>query len=63
MRERAFCAYCGCVVAVGSRACRNHTDLAEQERRQFSTQSTGLSTPQAAPRREAIAPQIGADPA
>lgn len=61
-RHRGFCRYCGVVVEGDARECARHRKLRDQDPH-FSTQSTGLSTKQAAPRREAIAPQIGADPA
>lgn len=62
MRQRAFCVYCGIVINANGRVCVRHKNIPRTDAH-FSPLSTGLSTKQAAPRREAIAPQIGADPA
>lgn len=66
MRRRAFCRFCGQVIGAKHRACNRHSYLLAHDSapdQYLSTRSTDLSTPQAAPRREAMAPQIGADPA
>jgi hypothetical protein len=52
-RQRCFCPYCGCVIQATAKACRNHIDLI----------AVDPNIPLAAHLREAMAPQIGVDPA